>query len=156
MAIDLGRMFAEERKKAKRRARIAEEKRAMAKALLAAGRPYEEVARAMDISVGSVHNIMKESREDLTRILNETRARIGMKYLLLSDHVLGRIDDHDINKASLKDKAVTSAILADKALKFQSMTAPSSPASGTGEASSPPLKRRDTGNLIEGENTAVN
>ena len=45
MGIDLGRMFAEERKKAKRRARIEEEKRVMAKALLAAGRPYKEAPR---------------------------------------------------------------------------------------------------------------
>ena len=75
--------------------------------------------------------------------MNETRARIGMKYLLLSDHVLGRIDDHDINNASLREKAVTSAILADKALKFESMIAPAGPASCTGEAPSPPLRRRD-------------
>ncbi|MDA8389032.1 MAG: hypothetical protein M0Z58_10290 [Nitrospiraceae bacterium] len=50
------------------------------------------------MSVGSVHNIMKESREDIMRILKETRARIAMKRLLLSDHILGRISYSDISK----------------------------------------------------------
>ena len=41
---------------------------------------------------------MKESREDIMRILKETRARIAMKRLLLSDHILGRISYSDISK----------------------------------------------------------
>ncbi len=116
----------------KKEARIEAEKRELARALLVAGRPYREVAEALDISVGSVHNIMKESREGLTGLLKETRARLATKYLLLSDHILGRISDADILKASLKEKALASAILADKAVKLESMTASAEQASVAG------------------------
>ena len=121
----------------KKEARIAEEKRAMAKALVAAGRPYREVAEALGISVGSVHNIMKESREDIMRILKETRARHAMKCFMLSDHILGRISDSDIINASLKDKVIASAILADKAVKFKEKAAPEGPATDDGKAGEP-------------------
>ncbi len=122
-AFDVARMFPERKKDPKKEAGIAQEKRAMAKALLASGRPYREVAEALDISVGSVHNIMKESREDVMRILKETRARHAMKCFLLSDHILGRISDSDIRNASLKEKVVASAMLDDKAAKFEQWAA---------------------------------
>ena len=122
-AFDFVPRLAKQGKDRKKEAKIAGQRRAMAKALLAVGRPYREVAEALDISVGSVHNIMKESSEDIMRILSETRARHAMKCLLLSDHILGRISDYDIIHASLREKVSVSAILADKALKFEIMTA---------------------------------
>ena len=120
---DIAALIAKREKDRKKEAKIAAEKRAMAASLLASGRPYREVAEALGISVGSVHNIMRESSKDITRLLKETRARIAMKCLLLSDHILGRISDHDIIYASLREKIIASAILADKAAKLEKMTA---------------------------------
>ncbi len=122
-AFDFAPLLAKRGKDPKKEAKIAKEKRAMARALLAEGRPYREVAEALDISVGSVHNIMKESREDIMRISKETRVRLAMKCLLLSDHILCRISDYDISNASLKEKALASAILADKAAKLEKTAA---------------------------------
>ncbi len=133
-ASDFTQLFAKRGKDPGKEAGIAQEKRAMAKALLASGRPYREVAEVLDISVGSVHNIMKESREDIMRILKETRARHAMKCLMLSSHILGRISDSDIVNASLKEKIIASAILADKAVKFEEMTDSTGPAAGPGKA----------------------
>ncbi|MDA8169073.1 MAG: hypothetical protein M0Z59_05155 [Nitrospiraceae bacterium] len=47
----------------KKERQIAWKKRELARVLLASGRTCREVAEALDISVGSVHNIMKESGE---------------------------------------------------------------------------------------------
>ncbi len=143
-AFDFLPQLAKTGKDRKKEAKIAGQRRAMAKALLATGRSYREVAEALDISVGSVHNIMKESSEDIMRILKETQARHAMKCLLLSDHILGRISDSDINHASLREKVIVSAILSDKALKFETMP--------TLEGS--PANNDPQGGSIEGETRA--
>ncbi len=143
-AFDFLPQLAKTGKDRKKEAKIAGQRRAMAKALLATGRSYREVAEALDISVGSVHNIMKESSEDIMRILKETQARHAMKCLLLSDHILGRISDSDINHASLREKVIVSAILSDKALKFETMP--------TLEGS--PANNDQQGGSIEGETRA--
>ena len=123
-------LLVERGKDPKKAVKIAAEKRVMAKTLIASGRSYREVAEVLDISVGSVHNIMKEAQENIMRILTETRARHAMKCLLLSDHILGRISDYDIANASLREKIIASAILADKAEKSEKKDAGAGSAAG--------------------------
>jgi len=107
---------------------ITEEKRELARALLAAGKSYREVARAMDLSVGSVHNISRESSEDIEPLVAQIRGRFAMKHWLLADHILSRITDGNLLEASLKDKALAAAILTDKAIAIEKGISPARPA----------------------------
>jgi hypothetical protein len=100
-------------------AKIPEQTRELARALLKAGRTYRDVAEAIQVSVGTVHNIAKEPYEDIEPLAAEIRRRFSMKYLLLADHVLGKITDMSIAKASLKDRALAAAILTDKAVQLE-------------------------------------
>jgi hypothetical protein len=97
------------------RRKIPETRRELARALLEAGKTYREVAEALDMSVGSVHNVMKEPPERTAPLLSALKSRFAMKHLMISDHILGRISDTDIMQASLRDKVIAAAILADKA-----------------------------------------
>ena len=107
---------------------IEEEKKELAQALLAAGKSYREVARAMDLSIGSVHNISRESSEDIEPLVAQIRGRFAMKHWLLADHILSRITEGNLLKASLKDKALAAAILTDKALAIEKGIRPARPA----------------------------
>jgi hypothetical protein len=84
--------------------------------LLASGRGYREVAEALEISVGSVHNIMKEPDEDLEPFIKQIKVRFAKRHFILEEHILARISDSNIVKASLKDKVLSATILEDKAL----------------------------------------
>ena len=94
---------------------LPEEKKDLAVSLLRAGKSYREVAEALDISVGSVHNICMEPREGLDPLVAEIKSRLSARYYLLADHVLGWIIDDNLRGASLKEKAIAAAILTDKA-----------------------------------------
>jgi hypothetical protein len=83
------------------------------------GRSYREVAEAMELSVGSVHNIAKEPVERIEPVVREIRRRFAMKHWLLSDHILSDIHKRDLLHASLKEKAIASAILTDKAMELE-------------------------------------
>jgi len=95
--------------------RLEEKKRELASTLLKAGRNYREVAEALDMSIGSVHKVSREPREDLAPLVEELRRRFSAKCLLLADHLLSRITDTTVGNASLKDRVIAAAILADKA-----------------------------------------
>jgi hypothetical protein len=62
-----------------------------------------------------VHNLLKEPPQAVAPIVREMNARLAHKASMLADHILARISDYDINKASLKEKALAAAILMDKA-----------------------------------------
>jgi len=83
--------------------------------MVGTGMTYREVADTLEISVGSVHNVLKEPPAAVAPIVREMNARLAHKASMLADHILARIDDHDIGKASLKEKAIAAAILMDKA-----------------------------------------
>lgn len=91
----------------------------LARGLLAMGKSYREVAEAMDLSVGSVHNIAKEPPERAEPMVTEIKRRFAMKHWLLADHILNRIHIHDVGRASLKEKAIAAAIITDKALMLE-------------------------------------
>jgi len=65
--------------KKKKKEKIPEDKRDLARALLLAGSTYKEVAEALDISIGSVHNITREPSERLAR----RRPNSGCEFFLL-------------------------------------------------------------------------
>ncbi|MBI4823545.1 MAG: hypothetical protein HY805_04860 [Nitrospirae bacterium] len=46
--------------------KISKEKRVSARILLAEGKPYREIASTLEMSIGSVHNIVKEPTENLS------------------------------------------------------------------------------------------
>jgi len=97
------------------RGQIPDEKKELAVALLHAGKSYREVAEALDISIGSIHKIAKEPMEKIGPLVRELKERFAMRNYLLAEHILGKIDDSDIRKSSLKDKVLAASILADKA-----------------------------------------
>jgi hypothetical protein len=99
--------------------RLPEVKRDMARALLEAGKSYREIAEALGMSVGSVHNIMREPAGETAAIVVEIKSRFSQKFYMLSDHVLGRISDFNITEATLKEKAIAAAILAEKAIQIE-------------------------------------
>ena len=117
----------------KKERQIAWEKRELARVLLASGRTYREVAEALDISVGSVHNIMKESGERVGPLVASIKKRFAAKQFILADHILSRITDWDIGKASLKEKVLAAAILADKAAQMEQASEGQQPAAGLAE-----------------------
>ncbi|MDA8174380.1 MAG: hypothetical protein M0018_07310 [Nitrospiraceae bacterium] len=116
--LDLMPGILELRKPKNKREKIEEAKRDMARVLLESGRSYREVAGALEISIGSVHNIIKEPHEKTAPLLREIRERSAAKNLLLADHFLNRITDYNVNDASLKDKVICAAILTDKAMQM--------------------------------------
>jgi len=98
---------------------IKQDEKELARALLAMGRSYREVAEAMELSVGSVHNIAREPMERIEPVLQEIRRRFAMKHWMLADHILGNIDARDLMYAGLKEKALAAAILTDKAMVLE-------------------------------------
>jgi len=102
-------------RESRRGKKIHHAKRELARGLVGAGMTYRDVADTLEISVGSVHNLLKEPPAEVAPIVREMNARLAHKASMLADHVLARIDDLDIGKASLKEKAIAAAILMDKA-----------------------------------------
>ncbi|MBI4824705.1 MAG: hypothetical protein HY805_10850 [Nitrospirae bacterium] len=99
--------------------KISKDKRDIAKALLDSGKTYREIADALDISTGTLHNISKESPEKTKGFIKELRQRLSAKHYMLADYILGSINIINLNYASLKDKVIASAILLDKARLFE-------------------------------------
>ncbi|MBI4823665.1 MAG: helix-turn-helix domain-containing protein [Nitrospirae bacterium] len=95
--------------------KISKEKRLSARLMLLEGRSYREIASELQVSVGSIHNIVKETPENLSPLISEIKKRTAIKYWLLSDHILSRISELNLTYATLKDKVIASAILMDKA-----------------------------------------
>jgi transposase-like protein len=102
--------------------RIPEEKRKTAKAMLKAGKMVFEVAKALDLSRATVYRISHEdSDEDVEALAGEIRKEMAGRYLLLADTILRGIDDRELNRASLKDKAIAAAIFTDKAALLEKL-----------------------------------
>jgi hypothetical protein len=99
--------------------RLETEEKELARGLLAMGKSYREVAEALELSVGSVHNIAKEPLERVEPMVSEIKRRFAMKHWLLADHILNKIHIHDVARASLREKALAAAIITDKALMLE-------------------------------------
>jgi len=95
--------------------KISEDKRELARAMIRAGKSYNEVAKSLDISKGSVFNMMKATGIDIRMMADEIRAEMSAKSLVLADYILNRISDGIIIQSSLKERAIAAAILMDKA-----------------------------------------
>jgi len=80
------------------------------------------IINLLDISIGTVHNIMKEPMEDIEVLVEHIKKRLAAKHYLLSDHILNKITDYNILKASLQQKVLSSAILTDKARLLEGKT----------------------------------
>jgi hypothetical protein len=89
--------------------------RTLAGVLLRSGSTYREVSDALEISVGSVHNISREGMDYLEPLVTEMKRRSAFKCYLLADHTLSRMSDVDFERAGLKEKSVAAGILFDKA-----------------------------------------
>jgi hypothetical protein len=103
---------------------ITEDKKSMARAMIEAGSSYRQAAEVLEISSGSVYNIMRTTHEDLNPIVSSVKLEFANKFYLLSDYIVSRISDLDIGRASLKEKAIAAAILADKADKLSRRESP--------------------------------
>jgi len=104
------------------RGKIPDEKKELAVALLHSGKSYREVAEALEISIGSVHNIAREPMARIGPLVAELKERFAAKHYLLADHILGKIGDSDIERASLREKIQAAAILQDKARALEKET----------------------------------
>ncbi|MDA8156386.1 MAG: helix-turn-helix domain containing protein [Actinomycetota bacterium] len=102
-----------------KREKIREEKKELAVALLEAGRTYREIAEALDIGIASVHRIAKEPYEKTLPLVEAIKARFAAKHYLLADYILNGIEDYNICNASLKDRIICAAILADKGMQIE-------------------------------------
>jgi hypothetical protein len=58
---------------------------------------------------------MKEGADEIAPIIKEIRSRFAAKNYALADHLLNRISESDIERATLIEKVRASAILVDKA-----------------------------------------
>ena len=95
-----------------------EELKAVAIALRSSGMPYEKIAFVLKVGSGSVHAWVNSSSRLGGRYheLAETvKNHLADKQYLLSNTILGSVSDADIERASLKDKILSSSILIDKA-----------------------------------------
>ena len=104
--------------------KLPEDKRELARAMVRAGKSYREVAEALDISKGSIFNIMKATGTDIRALADEIRAEMSAKSLVLADYILNRISDYSIGQASLKERAIAAAILMDKARDMEPKPVP--------------------------------
>ena len=80
--------------------------------------PYEKIAFVLKVGSGSVHAWVNSSSRLGGRYheLAETvKNHLADKQYLLSNTILGSVSDADIERASLKDKVLSSSILIDKA-----------------------------------------
>ena len=103
-------------KSRKKKEKIQEDRKELALGLLEAGRTYREVAEAMDMSIASVHRILKESPEKISSLVEEVKGRFISKHLLIADSLLNGISGYGV---SLKDRVICAAILIDKAMQMQ-------------------------------------
>ena len=95
-----------------------EELKAVAVALRSSGMPYEKIAFVLKVGSGSVRAWVNSSSRLGGRYheLAETvKSHLADKQYLLSNTILGSVSDADIERASLKDKVLSSSILIDKA-----------------------------------------
>jgi hypothetical protein len=99
--------------------RIPEEKRKTAKAMLRAGKRVFEVAQALELSRATVYRLRHEDAdEDVEALAEEIRKSMAGNYLLLADTILKGINDRELDRASLRDKAIAAAIFTDKAAQL--------------------------------------
>jgi hypothetical protein len=138
--------------------RIGEKKRQMARELLEAGRTYREVAEAMDISIGTLHNIMREPPEATASLVGEIKGRLSAKHYMLADYILNTIEPLNIHNASLRDKVIAAAILVDKARLLEgrppaALLEHGEPVEGGGKACPPeqPGGEAEKGSKINGD-----
>lgn len=102
--------------------RISDEKRKTAKAMLKAGKLVYEVAKALELSRATVYRIKhEETDEDVEALAGEIRKEMAGRYLLLADTILRGINDIELDRASLKDKAIAAAIFTDKAVELEKL-----------------------------------
>ncbi len=106
---------------------LKEETREVARALLAVGKSYRQVAEALEISVGTVHNIAREPRGDIEPLVRELKGRMAMKYWLIASHIMATINDRNLRNATLKEKAIAAAIFTDKAVALERLGAKLAP-----------------------------
>ena len=99
-----------------RRARARKIKHSIAKALKMSGHTYRDIAEVLDVSISTVHAIVRHEGPEMERLTGEIIRREGKRHRVLAEYILTKIDDADISKASLKEKVIASAILTDKAL----------------------------------------
>ncbi|MGD2080900.1 MAG: helix-turn-helix domain-containing protein [Nitrospirota bacterium] len=130
--------------------RIPEEKRKTAKAMLAAGKKVFEVARALGLGRATVYRMKHEDiDEDVEALAEEIRKRMAGRYLLLADTILGGINDRELDRASLREKAIAAAIFTDKAAQMEKKCV----AGGAGRCPLETLLRQKAGGASPREET---
>ncbi len=99
-------------------------KRDMARAMVEAGLSYREVADKLDISIGTVHNIVVDRADDPTPLARGLRRKFSARCMLMADEMLEQIRSYKITTSPLQQVIVSIAILLDKAAALEKEQTP--------------------------------
>jgi len=92
------------------------EEKAVAIALKAQGLTHVEIGEILGRSISSISNWIHSSSDlAISSMADGLKKHGGAKRHLISDAILGKISDTDVEKASLLQKVTASAILTEKA-----------------------------------------
>ena len=95
-----------------------EELKLLAKAMRASGYTYHGIAAKLNVSAGSVHdwvNRVEERRFEDTELTEQIKAQMSGKVYSTANHILSKVSDEDIERATLQQKATSFGIMIDKA-----------------------------------------
>ena len=86
---------------------IPEDKRAMARAMVEAGYPYNKISETLGISTGSIVSIIRAAYdENMGGLIDEARKELSGNFALMANTLMKRINYQTVHDASLKDMAI--------------------------------------------------
>ena len=92
----------------------------MALAMLRSGKTYREIGNTLDIGISTIHTIAKEMEEvDLDQIVKEIKRGFVARNLMLAEYFAEKLPYLIKSDTSIKEVAITMAILTDKAMKME-------------------------------------
>jgi hypothetical protein len=104
--------------------------------LVEEGVSYREIRDALRVSTGTISNVVHDfdhddSDQDFREMARAIKKVLASKYLVLADAVLESVTRDEVEESSLKDMAITAAILTDKAAMLDpSVLRPDAPGEG--------------------------
>ena len=93
---------------------------------------YREVADKLNISIGTVHNIVVDRVDDPTPLARSLRKKFGARCMLMADEMLEQIKGYKIASAPLQQVIISVAILLDKAAALEKEQTPQTPEKAAG------------------------
>ncbi len=97
-----------------------DEKSEMVIAMLRAGKSYREIRSALDIGIGTIHNVARDMKDvDFKQIVKEIKSGYVARHLMLAEYLGSAIPTIFDTNANIKDVAIAMAIITDKAMKME-------------------------------------